>query len=87
MFEFHPGVKVLLHENGHKDLLIKSPTITLVSATSHPVGPEVQEVIGAFSDVLLKCTLPGVRHQRFSRCWDHINYPPGEQICTSSLVL
>jgi len=78
MFEFHPGVKVLLQENGHKDLLIKSPTITLIGATSHPAGPEVREVMNAFSDVLLKCTLPGIRHQRFSHCWDRIKYPPSE---------
>ena len=78
MFEFNPGVKILLHENGHKDLLIKSLTITLVSATSHPVGPEVREVMATFSDVLLKGMLPRIRHQRFSRCWDRIDYPPGE---------
>ena len=78
MFEFHPGVRVLLHENGHKDLFIESPTITLVGATSHPVGPEVREMMELVSDVLLQCTLPGIRQQRFARCWDRINYPPSE---------
>ena len=78
MFEFHPGVKTVLHENGDKDLFIKSPTITLVGATSHPVGPEVWEVMSVFSDVLLQSTLPGIRHQRFSRCWDCTNHLPGE---------
>ncbi|KAI6008431.1 hypothetical protein EDC04DRAFT_2611012 [Pisolithus marmoratus] len=43
MFEFHPGVKVVLQENGDKNLFIKSLTITLISTTSHPPGPEVQE--------------------------------------------
>jgi len=33
-----------------------------------------------FSDVLLDRTLPGIRHQRFARCWDCIDYPLGEYI-------
>jgi len=50
----------------------------LIGATSHPADPEVSGVMNAFSEVLLKCTLPVVRRQRFSRCWDRINYPPSE---------
>ena len=68
----------VLQENGDKDLFIKSPTIMLVGMTSHPVGPEVRGVMEVFSDVLLKHMLPGIRQQRFSRCWGRINYPPSE---------
>ena len=78
MFEFLPSVKTVLQENGDKDVFIKSPTIMLIGVTSHPAGPEVQEVMKTFSDVLLKDTLPVIRHQRFSRCWDRISCPPSE---------
>ena len=78
MFEFHPNVKMTLQENGNKDLLIRSPTITLIGTTSHPAGPEIQEMMKGFSGALLNRTLPGIRHQHFARCWDRINYPLGE---------
>ena len=81
MFEFDSSVEVVLQENGDKDVFIKSPSITLIGATSHPADQEVREVMNTFSAVLLECTLPRIRHQRFSRCWERINYPPtGESI-------
>ena len=76
MFEVDSSIEVLLRENGDKDVFVKSPSITLIGATSHPAGPEVREVMNTFSAVLLECTLPRIRHQRFSHCWEHINYPP-----------
>ncbi|KIM59745.1 hypothetical protein SCLCIDRAFT_27137 [Scleroderma citrinum Foug A] len=83
-FEFHPGVKRILRENGAEDLLIKTPDITVIGVTSHPPSPEVTKTIKTIHDVLLHWTMPNLLCQCFACCWEPISYPPISTSCTAN---